>query len=405
MTWLLPITSFGVAVAFWQWFFDASQGPRWMVMAALVPLMLIVQPPIVMTPAHWCGALFLAWSAFSLLWTPIVLDGLLQMWHLILMAGVFCIAAQTKNIKPALLAFCIGVSISGAMAIAQTYGTDLVVQVVSPAGLFLNRNFLAEAAAVALVLAIGYRWWLLVPFLLAGSFLPTSRNVMIALALAGMMWLWNRSRVAVLCLCVIGAGALWNNYNEPRGYGDRAIPERIAIWRDSLDGLQFFGNGLGSFYIKFPINASRIDTAWNRPEYAHDEPIHMAFEMGAPGMGLLAIFLAVAFAGIGQVEKYALVVIASTSLFSFPLHLPATAFIFALLAGHAAANGYRGGRLANLVRKRPLFRVYQPDYAARAHRAIAACRRYFSAGAPDAPGASRQRRELHGVHAAEGSRR
>lgn len=288
---------------------------------------------------HVIGAVLMIWSAVSMIWSPVTEDALDALWKTALFAGCFCLGAEAKSPRPVYRGLGLGIGISGVLAMAQWFGWSGIAQASPPAGLFINRNILAEIAAVALVGVIGSRIWWAVPALIPAVTLTLCRGALVGLACAGLLVLWQRSRVAALslaaCLVAIIAADIASVPNDRS-----SVMERAAIWLDASAGMSWQGQGIGSFNALYPAYATRIDTLRLRPNHAHNELIEIAFELGPVGLGSLLLLATAALCARGRrTEKLAFVVILAESGFEFPLHMPLTGFMAAVLAGHLCGAG------------------------------------------------------------------
>lgn len=329
MTWALAITGFLVSVLIIPGVNRIDMEPRWAALSIMVPLM-FAKTDIQWTVAHYLVAATMAYAALSLAWTPIMYDGIGGAWHLLLFAATFFVAYSVDNLRPTYIAMMAGVGLSGFVAVADYTGWLFVPRVAPFAGLFVNPNFLAEAAAPLLVLAVMFRSWLLVPGLLLGAFLPLSRAALLALAVIGCVHLWRVSRVATSALLTVVLSALaWHAAEHANHFS--SIMERVDIWRDAWAGMSLIGNGIGSFYVSFPVSASIIDTVFNRPDHAHNELVEAAYELGIPG---IVLFGALALLAVGKsAEQSCLGAALLCAMAGFPLHEPCTGFLVAVLAG------------------------------------------------------------------------
>ncbi len=330
------IAAFLVAVAYVPWFADAANTPRWVLLSLLVPAAWRVQTWI---PAHIAGAVFIALAAASLLWTPVPIEGLQPLWQFILLGAVFCIGVELENMEPIFVGAAWGLSVSSAVALFQH----------EPTGLFLNKNFMAEAAVLVAVGLMVYKRWEMLPMLMPAIFLPLSRGALLALAVAGVLrwraggagirstaWLVATIFVAFVVLLI----------EQPNG---ASLGERWVIWSYTANHLSWFGHGLGSFYIDFP---SFQDGGFARRfDHAHNDLLELAYEFGVLAVPLLLVWLA----AMWQHSQVRLVLIAFTveGCFGFPLFLPVTGALAALVAGHLCGDRYRV-RMAVPARERPL---------------------------------------------------
>jgi len=160
---------------------------------------------------------------------------------------------------------------------------------------------------------------------------------MLGFAVALMVYLWSRYRwVSVSIAMAVIIGALY-------GLGHPALVattiQRTDAWKDALDGLTFWGHGIGSFYAVFPEFATRMPPRLLTFPEAHNDTLQMVYELG-PGalffIGLEAYALYLA----RETERLVLIAFFVEGLTEFPLYMPVTGLIAALAVGHAF---YRGG--------------------------------------------------------------
>lgn len=330
---ILGAFAFLLTVTFVPWFADAATLPRWALLSVGVPILLL-NAPIRPTIAHLLGGLVIAWAALSLCWTPLIYDGLNELWKLTLMGGLFCLGANLPSLRPVLIGLGLGFAVNSGFSIAQEFGWEGVSQAVVPGGLFSNHNLLAYAAAPVLVGLLLERLWLLAALtapsvFVIGSFGTTARGPLVVLAVAAAGWLWTRHRLASALLVFVMIDCLiWSLLFG--GHGDQS--QRLAIWADTSDGLTWVGRGAGSFYYAFPEHAARYSTLFSRPAQAHNDYLQLLFELGPIGL-LLAGTFALTLIGEACTERTVLLCIAMEAAIDFPLHLPTTAFLGSLAAG------------------------------------------------------------------------
>lgn len=332
---MLAALTFLVGVAYLPGVMSAAAVGRWTVAACGVALLLWtirIKPG----PGHWWGLAFLGWCAASMLWTASMEDTAGSLLQLAVLAGAFCIGAETRDIRPCLIAVGCAALVSALFVVTQAGGVHPVYA--APAGtwpgLFLNRDTGAEFAAAALVAMIGLRRWELVPGAAVAALLPGSRGAVLALVAAAACWAWTqypRERGRVLTVA-IGAVAVLAGAQLMDGSRLASLLERVAIWQVTALNLSPIGWGLGTYASLLPAF-----------EYAHNEPLHFVFELGG-GAVLLACLLAQSLREPEPCARAVLVAILAAALVGFPLHAPATAFLAAVLAGHLC--GVRDRRLA-----------------------------------------------------------
>lgn len=342
-----------VALAFWPGLVGAGFAPRWSALAVGAPFCLLwAEGRDEHAPDGRQGLLLLlvlvllSGASASLLWTPDPLTGLNELAHLLILATVFYLGVAAEDLAPAWDGLALGVTGSAALAVAQVLGWEGLPQVAVPGGLFVNKNFLAEAGMVALVamMASG-RWWL-VPGPVVAVALTTSRAVLGALVLTAALAFMRRVPQLSWLLLVLVSLATVLAFALPVPSAE----QRIDFWVSALSDLRWLGHGLGSFQVAYPLI-----------EFAHSEPVQLTYELGVLGVPVVALLI-YALGGAHEVEWYVLASVALVGLLSFPLHLPVTGFAAALAAGHLV-----GGRLR--VRGTQLT---ERDAASRSYRVVQA---------------------------------
>ena len=263
------LLGFLVATAYWPNIAGAGYAPRWVVIAVAVPAALILAGPIRVTAAHWAGTLFVGWCLLTLAWSPTSFDSIAAAMWLLMLASIFCLGSTLEDTRPIIIGFALGMTVSSAIAIVQFSGWRFLRDAETPSGLFVNRNFLAEAAALALASVIGHRLWWLVPGLLPSIMLTQARGATAALAGVIALFLWRISRIATIA----GTVALFIALAVASYYGSGlklcTIKQRLAIWADTAQGITWTGYGLGSYYGIQPTYITRLDAMVIRPDHAH----------------------------------------------------------------------------------------------------------------------------------------
>ena len=334
---ILAVLAFAVAVGFCPAFLEAAGTPRWIIMALIVPWLVLTRTWTVQ-PAHRVGAAFIVWTAIVALWSYGWTETVLRVVDLALLAGVFCVASAERSIRPAVLAFCAGVAISGALAVPQALGWTGILQATGPAGLFMNKNYLAEAGVMALVAALVYRADWLVPGCLLAALVPQSRGAVLALAILGVAWLWRRSRTAAVAVALAGAGYLAWQF-QGSDIMDSSLGSRVSLWLNALAMAWEHPLGAGSFWAAYPAfhdawwptaeSAYRIDM---RPQNAHNDALTILAENGIVGLALAGYFIALVFRNFER-ERWIVLSFLALGLVNFPFYNPATGFLAALVAG------------------------------------------------------------------------
>lgn len=334
--WSLTVFGLALTVAFWPGISGAATSPRWAIAAIGASLLLFCARPIRITIAHLAGALFAVWCFTTLAWSASP-DGTDAAFKFGILAVCFCLGSAIDDLEPLWIGAGIGIALSSALTIIQLAGFAPVAYLTIPSGLFLNGNYMAEAAVLVLIGLAAYgRWWLAVACLPAATF-GLARGAILAGVTALTAWLWMRSRsaaVAVVLVGVLAGSAMWAS-----GYRTAHITERIGFWRDAVAGITVTGQGLGSFRDGFVSYAEQSDLRRSRPGQPHNEALGIAFETGIVGLGLFALFVAMLL-GPMRPESLVLIALATESLFAQPLHLPATAVLGCLAAGACTRSAH-----------------------------------------------------------------
>lgn len=328
----------------------AATAGRWALLSVGVPVAVCLSAGVRFTRGHLLGLLLLAWAAVSLSWTASIYDGIHELWQWCLYGGLFCLAASAATLRPVYIGLGLGFAVNGALMIAQhTFGFIGIEQIVPPAGLFMNKNYVAEPAALVLVALVGHRLWWLAAAVLPAVVLGGSRGALVGIAAAAVVWLWPRSRAAAVVLTAAGVCAC------AALVSGGSVAERFTIWRDTVDGLTWLGSGIGSFFTQYPMAASLKDLLISRPANAHNDFLEMAFEIGPAGLLMFVLLLSTALCAPRPIERAVLLAFIMEACFGFPLHNPVTGFIAALAAGHLC--GARHGLCDDFARWRMALRA------------------------------------------------
>lgn len=329
-----PVVAFLTMVAFCPLWEGGALATRWGVIAIGTPLLLLLCD-LRLTPLHYAGGALLLWGLVTMLWTPVAATGVGEFAKWALLATTFLVAAEVEDLRWTYIAIIAGVAISGGVAIAQSLGFSAVPQLNTPAGLFVNRNYLAEIATATLILTIGLRQWIFLPFILSAAFLPHSRGAFLGLLFAGLVWLYFWSRTTLLC--VIALLLILLVVPLPHMIADSSsLLERVGVWLATIQHLTLFGHGIGSFFVEYPTFMPHPVLLQARPAHAHNEILNALSDLGIPGLLCLGIFGGLALRFAAPMERLVLVSLLGIGMFSFPLHVPATGFLFAVVAGSAA---------------------------------------------------------------------
>lgn len=347
----LLLAAFGMALmaAFWPGISGAATTPRWIV-AALLCGYFFVMKPAPGSAAGTIGAFLMVWLLASLFWSQGALDGVDAAFKLSLAGVAFVAGATMDDLRPLFAGAAIGLAISSGVAVAQTLGWHGIPSIDdTPAGLFVNRDRLAAAAALAVIGGVALRQWWTVPLLLPALVLGNSRGAWLAVAL-GLFVLAKRSlfEFALFVLALVVAVLSLRGVDIV----DLAVSERIWIWRDTLSGVTFWGHGLGSFRETFPTYLDAFAKSWSmttaptRPEHPHNEFLWLLYEGGVPALGLAGCFSASCWRACHHSVRAVLATLFVLAQFAMPLHDPATLIVGALVAGFCAGRGALFRRLS-----------------------------------------------------------
>jgi O-antigen ligase len=307
----------GLSLVYVPIFNGAATSTRWAYLAISLPILLFAtyrKTPF--TCLHLVGCLFFVWSCLQLLWTSNVYDGIDNLIKLTVISIGFVIGSQLNSLK----------------YIFVGLGIGLIVQ--TPFQLFVNYNIYSELALIVFVGLIVYEYVWLALCLLPAMLMYQTRSVLFAGALVGLSLLWTKSRfltalLSLYCIVIsVGSIAL--------GYKIASIETRFELWRDTISGINLFGNGIGSFWTSYPY-LSNWDTLLIRSRFAHNDLLQIVFEQGIIGGFLACLFVCIALIK-ADIERYILIAFIGISCVAFPFYLPVSSFVAALVCGHAARN-------------------------------------------------------------------
>ncbi len=323
----MPLLGFLSATLFWPGLPSEALAPRWAAIAVGVPLVsaLNLQFASAKLLCLWGGGLMLA--ALSLLWSVDPLGGALDLYRLALIGLVMLAARQLSNLDRTMAGVGWGLAISAGLCLFQIFGLSPVDQAAAPAGLFVNRDILAEAAAPVFVWAfLTRRWvlavWLVIPLILSGSRVGL-------LATGAGIFAISTAKIRITAYALVGC--LLAAFVISLDPGKVATAwARIEIWRSALGMIRPFGAGLGSFASTYPGY-----------EYAHSDLLQIVAELGLGAVPFIALAFVLVRASwrVHPAIRAAAVVLGIECIVSFPLHLPTTAFLAGVLAGGMVGCG------------------------------------------------------------------
>lgn len=341
----LAVAAFAVAVAYLPGVASPAYMPRWWAAAVLIPVISSMDPRRVQSGAGLALLAGLLWAAATLLWAPIPAVGAMQLYFMVILALVLVAAANVDDVEPAVEAFGWGIAVSSGLAMAQWFGVPLPgLPGNGPAGLFFNTEILAETAAPVVVWALWRRRWALALALMPAIALTGSRIAPVVI-LAGLWWglsarrplkawlLLGGGAVAVSLLLVIGPEKALSGFT------------RLVLWGAAVLSITPLGRGLGWWAVAHPGPME---------EFAHSDALQILVELGAGGAALLAVPVLAFWKGGGSnAVRCAFAAACLEALVSFPLQLPASGFLAALLAGGMVGLGSRV-RVTELAGRAPV---------------------------------------------------
>lgn len=320
-----------VAVCYVPGYTGAFLPTQWAVLSIILPLGLWRSG--VFGLGHWIGLGVLGWSALSILWAPNSLDAANGLWFLSILAGAFWLGS-TIDPAPVFRGLAVGLTISSAVAIAQSLGyhpVEIAASPTYPAGLLFNSTVLGASVALTILGLCAYRLWWYIPGLLPALALSHSRGAVIILACVGlaMMIRWY----AVVGILIIGLGIVSLNPTP-------SDIQRFYLWGLTIRELTPFGHGIGSFNTFLYYNPTDLypnAQGFFHPEFVHNDYLQLWFELGAGAIGIYLLY-AICLSQTQSPHWPIFFGFALLGLIYFPLYNPIPAFIGSLVAGRIIAD-------------------------------------------------------------------
>jgi hypothetical protein len=305
--------------------------PKWAALSCLAPALLLWRDrPFPFTRAHLFGGILILWAALSVAWSEAPLYSLNGLWQTVTLPAVcFCLGSQTPQLRPLFIGAGLGMVVSSAVSVGQLAGWVDWQTINIPSGLFLNKNFMAEAAALVLIWLVAERVWWLVLLVIPAIALTDARGALLALGMGLLLLFLRRPSLPVGGLL---AGTVGLFVHAMLTHGPATMAERVDIWGDAADGITVIGNGIGSF----GAGAHKLQPD-GIPLHAHNEALELVWDLGLVGLGLAVLFVRELFGPLNS-TRLVLVAAAVEACFAFPLHLPVTLALAAVAAGHAVRD-------------------------------------------------------------------
>lgn len=331
------LLGFAIMTAFVPGVIGLASITSWAVMWLFAPVLLL-KCKIEANMITMLGAIFLSYAALSLLWSP---HGMLEFLQLLALASIFVWGSSLKDLKNVTIGLSVGLGVSAVLAIFQLYGIETVSSVGNrPSGLFINSNIFAEISGMLLLMILVNKLWWLIPVTLPGL-MSSSRAVVLALGVSLAVMIWKKSKVLAGLILVSSWFIVYfvtfpNAISSNASANAMSIYQRIDMWQDMLAGFTAFGNGIGSFIFKFPEFNKHLDVSHIIAEYAHNDLLQLIFELG---VGAIPLILAVCMLlTIDNAYRPVLIFFLIIGMFGFPLHVPVTSFMVALVAAQLAKH-------------------------------------------------------------------
>lgn len=322
------LLGFAVAAAYWPGLLTAAFTPRWAVLAVGLPLVCSLDPRRLSPLIAWGVPWVLAWGTISLLASPDPLAGAQELWFCALLFGTMILGAELDSLDDVMTGFAAGLVLSLVVAVLQAESVSLLPTQTRISGLFLNSEILASTAALMFAWAVARPRWLIAVMSLILVIWSESRIGLLicagstAYAYAPRSWIWRAVGIAVLVMAALAAVVAWGPYKIG------TAEHRFVLWIATAMATTPFGAGLGWFQAAHPVEA-----------FAHSDVLQAAAELGLGAIPLLFIPVVALFNKQGSHADRTLFLAAMVlALVSFPLHMPATGFLAALVAGRLVAR-------------------------------------------------------------------
>ncbi len=320
----MAVLAFCVGAAYWPGIYSGYSMPKWWVMwigLAIIPWGFRNLDRTI----AWCAAGGVLMAAWSLAVTPHLYGGTFDLICIILLCGVAVGAAALDDAGPVVEALSWGVAISVAASVLQFFGWYIAPHT-GYAGFYLNPEIMGELAAPLLVWAFWSQRWVLAG-IMATSVLLCHSRIAFFVAGCGLLFGWRAPRVVKLTCVValLSAGITAVLFIGPEKYLTGMT--RVMYWTTAVMSLTLDGRGLAWWAAAHPFPME---------EFVHSDVLQAMLEIGWGSLFFIAIPVMVLFRGGGIAERAAYIAICVEALVSFPMHLPATGFLAAVLTGNLA---------------------------------------------------------------------
>lgn len=316
------LLSFLVTVVYLPGALSPAIAPRWDIIIAGTPLVLFLSPfSIRLSPSLSLLGGFLAYAIISVLWTSDTYAGIDEVIHWCALSAAVILGARLDSLRPIFVGIVLGLGINSVAALFQYLGYSFIPYFNGhPAGLFANRNLMAELSAPVFIWALLKREWLLIAIAAIAFVLVPDRTAIVA-GITSLILLGSR-KIVIMGLIGIGLCTVVLVFIAPTD-----VIIRWHIWQDTLNGLNLFGHGASAFITDFPQH----DTA-------HNDILELLYNYGLGAFSFIGLVIYVV-TGNRTPERAAFVVLGIESFASWPFFAPTTAFLGAVLLGYLCNAG------------------------------------------------------------------
>lgn len=229
--------------------FSSALALRWIIITAAVPFLRIDWRPLPIGVSA-----LLIWMVIGFRWTPDIYYGEWYVFHCGLMLCIFFAAEALPSID--------GVMVSAAWGLA----VSVALMTSDRSGLFFNRDLLGEAAAIPFIWCILTRsashMRLPMACVMAIAVIATGSRVALAAAFVGL--LFDR-RFRWGCALLLAPAVYWTYHDNKLA----SLDARLGIWKTSIGEITPWGHGLGWYEVAHPF--------W---VYAHSDVLQGIVELG-----------------------------------------------------------------------------------------------------------------------------
>jgi hypothetical protein len=327
MTWLRShktgLLGFAVAAAYWPALPDAALVPRWALIALALPFVSTLDPRNLPILLRYAVGFLVVIATLSLIGSPDARSGTLDLFYIVILCGVMLLGAELDSLDDVMVGMALGLMPSVALCVWQYLGGWSPVPVRGPAGFMFNSEVLAELCALVAAWCCVSRRWVLAAFAAVPVALCGSRIGAFAAAAAILYgfrpparWLFP----GTIILLMLGTASIVSLGPEKFTFA----LHRAMIWIAMGAAVTPLGNGLGWFATVHPAEA-----------FGHSDVLQAFAEIGIAASALAAIPLLAFMSNRGtHAERALFVAVCIEAMVSFPLHLPASGFVAALVAGY-----------------------------------------------------------------------